>query len=130
MADKCSPLPLLIGVVVSLAAYFLIQLIIKSTKSNYTSFMQGETGGMDFPISNLRGYRNPTEGLPIQRLSTSSSITNDILAPARAKSVMPQVQETVIWRGPMDEAKNLPTPTMGVIANEISLNPNIVGLSN
>ena len=123
----CNILPLLIGILVGILLYFTIDCIIKSTKSNY-SFLQENTGGMEFPISNSRGYRNPTEGLPIEPNSSSSAITNDILAPARAKSVMPDVQETVIWRGPMDKNKNLPTPTMGVLTNEIHLNPNIVGL--
>lgn len=96
-------------------------------------YLQEDTSNMSFPITNGSGYRNPTVGLPIipNSKSSLSSVSDGILAPARAKSVLPDVQETIIYRGPGDQARNLPTPTTGaVMNNERALNSvhNIAGL--
>lgn len=130
---KCSIVYIAGGVAIALSVYFVFALIVLITKnkSNYTTFLQQDTSGIAFPITNKTGYRDPTVGLPIIPTSSSTISNATILAPARAKSIMPEVQETIIFRGPMDQDRNLPKPTFGALArNEMALNPNISGLSN
>ena len=125
----CFIIAIILGIIIALLFYQFIWPCIQTNKSNYTPqrksvkrYLQQDTSKMDFPITNNTGYRNPTIGLPIQPISTSSSITSEILAPSRAKSVMPGVQETIIYRGPMDQNINLPRPTFGAVTNQLYSN--------
>lgn len=140
MKIPCTALPyaFILGVIVALILYYVVY-VPYYKKANYREgnkpgikmYLQEDTSRMDFPITNNTGYRNPTVGLPIIPISTSSSISNGILAPARAKSVLPDVQETIIYRGPGDQARNLPRTTTGaVMENERALSSthNIAGL--
>ena len=141
MKLPCSAVPLFFlgGVFVAVLIYFLVYLPFSSkagyregNKPGIKMYLQEDTSSLDYPITNNTGYRNPTMGLPIQPISTSSSITNDILAPARAKSVLPDVQETIIYRGPGDQARNLPRTTTGAVLNNeraLTSTQNIAGLN-
>lgn len=123
---SATPLAIVFGAIVAAVCYFMYKQIFE--KAGYQgktlgikTYLQQDTSGMDFPITNNTGYRNPTVGLPIIPISTSNSI-GEILSPARSKSVMPNVQEAIIYRGPMDQSRNLPRPTTGaVMNNELAL---------
>jgi hypothetical protein len=129
MKIPCRSFPVAVGL--GIVAAVIIYFVFFRSSSGYRPgekpgvkmFLQQDTSGMNYPITNNTGYRNPTIGLPIIPISTSSSIVNEILAPARAKSILPDVQETIIYRGPLDQAQNLPIPTTGaVMNNERALN--------
>ena len=126
------------GVIVTVIIYLLVTNTNwkagyrEGAKPGIKMYLQEDTSGIDFPITNNTGYRNPTIGLPVQPISTSSSITNSVLAPARAKSVLPDVQNTIIYRGPGDQSRNLPRPTTGAVLNNeraLTATHNIAGLN-
>lgn len=120
------PIAVILGVIAAVIIYFVFfhssAGYREGNKPGIKMYLQEDTSMMDFPITNNTGYRNPTIGLPITPISTSSAVTNEVLAPARAKSVLPDVQETIIFRGPGDQGRNLPRPTTGaVLDNERAL---------